>query len=144
VRQIFYHDRLHFREVELLGRLHVMNRLKVDSVEEFVTHEIIHVRGAQPKLRVHGEQLSNQILCEWWDSFWHFEESLSDLIKSALLALAFKWYLPSKGLINDDAKSPEVASVVTLLRVYHLRRDVVLRADYVFFIGRYLLDKTDF
>lgn len=48
LRKIFHHDSLHFSEVELLGWLHVMNRLKVNSVEEFMTHEIIHVSGAQP------------------------------------------------------------------------------------------------
>lgn len=142
--KIFHHDRLHFSEVELFGWLHVMNSLKVNTVEEFVTHEIIHVRCAQPELWTHREQLSYEILCKWMNSFWHFEESLPNFIKSALLALAFKRNLARKGLINDDTEGPQVASIVALLRIYHLGRDVVLRADYVLFIWWNLLDKADF
>lgn len=36
-----------------------MDGLEVDPVEELVAHEIVHVSGAQPELRIHGKKLTD-------------------------------------------------------------------------------------
>lgn len=62
VWQVFHHYRLQLRQLELLRRLQIVNSCEVDTIEELVAHQIVQVRGAQPELRVHGEQFSYEVL----------------------------------------------------------------------------------
>ena len=60
------------------------------------------------------------------------------------MVLSLKWYLAGEASVDDDSEGPKIARVATLLGIDHLRRDVVLRADDVLFLGWNLLDEADF
>ena len=102
---------------------------KVYPLEHRMSIYFVEIPGPYSLVRVHHEDLPDQVLSYWGDVRGHFVIDVLDVLECVILSLALKGQSIGKQLEQHHPECPDITRKRILLALQHLWGDIIRSSD---------------